>query len=47
MAAVYALDFAPEKGEQVLITIVSGPPSPVRMLAQTSLNQWQSGLLRF
>ena len=47
MAAVHALDFAPEEGERVLVDITQGPPSPVRMLAQTSLSQWQSGLLRF
>jgi limonene-1,2-epoxide hydrolase len=47
MAAVHALDFAPEKGERVLTEIMLGPPSPVRLLAQTSLSQWRSGLLRF
>ena len=47
MAAVHALEFAPEKGEQVLCNIVAGSPSPVRMLAQTSLKQWRSGILRF
>lgn len=47
MAAVHALDFAPKEGERVLVKITRGPPSPVRMLAQTSLSQWHSGLLRF
>jgi hypothetical protein len=47
MAAVYTLDFEPTSGERVLNEIIGGPPSPIRMLAQTSLSQWQSGHLNF
>ncbi|NJL26602.1 MAG: DUF2019 domain-containing protein [Thermoanaerobaculia bacterium] len=47
MTAVHALDFAPTEGERVLIDIMNGPPSPLRLLAQISLSQWRSGMLRF
>jgi hypothetical protein len=46
MAAVYALAFSQVEGERVLSEIMAGPPSPVRLLAQTSLSQWREGLLR-
>ena len=48
MAAVHALDFAPTEGERALTEIMGGgPPSPVQLLAEISLSQWRSGLLRF
>lgn len=40
-AAVDALSIAPERGEAVLEAIVSGPPSPIRLMAQVSLNEWR------
>lgn len=40
-AAVDALSIASERGEQVLDAIINGPPSPIRLMAQVSLDQWR------
>lgn len=39
-AAVDVLNIMPERGKAVLETIVNGPPSPVRLMAQVSLSEW-------
>lgn len=40
-AAVGALSIAPERAEAALEAIVAGSPSPIRLMAQVSLNQWK------
>ena len=46
-AATLALEFGPQRGEQVLEHIAAGPPSPERLSAQMTLKNWRNGQLRF
>ncbi len=46
-AAFRALSFAPEKGERVLEEVASGPRGINRLNAETLLDEWRKGKLRF
>lgn len=46
-AAAHALEFAPEKAEEVLKTMADGAPGPLRADAVMTLREWRAGRLRF
>jgi len=46
-AAAHALEFAPERAVTVLTALASGPPSPERLTAQMTLQEWRKGKLTF
>lgn len=46
-AASHALEFAPQRAVAVLTELASGPPSPERLDAQTTLKEWRKGTLKF
>ncbi|MBL8989745.1 MAG: DUF2019 domain-containing protein [Gemmatimonadetes bacterium] len=46
-AATHALSFAPERGAAVLEALAGGAPSPLRLAAEMTLQEWRAGRLRF
>lgn len=45
-SATHSLEFAPAEAVPVLREIAAGPPGPVRLLAETTLEQWEAGTLQ-
>ena len=46
-AASHALEFASERAVSVLTALAAGPPSPERLSAQMTLQEWRKGHLKF
>ena len=46
-AATSALPFAAERAQVVLALASEGPPSPLRLTAEMTLQEWRAGRLKF